>query len=66
MLNMNHKILMLLCCLAPIAIIAALFVFGFGQSYLWFAVLLLCPIMHLFMTQDMHGKNNKEKKEKCH
>lgn len=61
---MDRKILMLLCCLVPVAIIAAAIVFGLGQSYLWFAVILLCPIMHLFMMQDMHGKESKNKK--CH
>ncbi|OGY89802.1 MAG: hypothetical protein A2927_01645 [Candidatus Komeilibacteria bacterium RIFCSPLOWO2_01_FULL_45_10] len=64
---MNMKLLMLLCCLIPVAAIAAFFVFGVNQSYLLLAVVLLCPIMHLLLMRDMHGgKESKEKNEKCH
>lgn len=49
-------LLMLLCCLAPLAAIAAVTIFGVPFSgVLSFAVVLLCPLMMLFMMFGGHG-----------
>jgi Protein of unknown function (DUF2933) len=53
-----HMWLMLLCCLVPIALFAA--VAGFGIPFsgvLSFAVFLLCPLMMVFMMRG-HGNGS--------
>ncbi len=53
----RHMLLMLLCCLIPIALIAAVAIFGFSLGaltpYLPFAIVLLCPLMMFFMMRGM-------------
>ena len=53
----GHLVLMLLCCLIPIALIAAVAVFGFSLGvftpYLPIALVLLCPLMMFFMMRGM-------------
>ncbi len=64
----NHGLLMIICCLVPLALLfAAVKYFGFSRSYLFWFILLLCPAMHYFMMKDMRKKSS-EKKEagKCH
>ena len=42
----NHLLLMLLCCLIPLAGIAAIVLFGVPtSSVLYFGLVLLCPLM---------------------
>ena len=42
----NHFLLMLLCCLVPLAGIAAILLFGVPtSSVLYFGLVLLCPLM---------------------
>lgn len=64
----NHGLMMLVCCVAPLALMsAAVYFFGLGKSYLYWLVVLLCPITHFLMMKDMH-KEHAGKKEKggCH
>ena len=53
----SHILLMLLCCLIPLALIAAIAIFGFSLGaltpYLPFAIVLLCPLMMFFMMRGM-------------
>ena len=53
----SHLLLMLLCCLIPVALIAAVAIFGFSLGaltpYLPFALVLLCPLMMIFMMRGM-------------
>ena len=50
-----HMWLMLLCCIVPIALFAAVATFGIPFSgVLSFAVFLLCPLMMVFMMRG-HG-----------
>lgn len=70
-LKKNHGIMMVLCCGLPLLILLiAVYGFGVERKYLFWFVLLLCPLMHLFMMKDMHGgrscceKKNEEKKIK--
>ena len=61
----NHVLLMIICCIVPLALVFMLvYLFGFSRSYLFWVVLLLCPVMHYFMMKDMHN-NKKKKKGEC-
>ncbi len=51
--NHRHTLMMLLGCLAPLAIIMILWFAGVSQSILTFGIILLCPIMHFVMMKNM-------------
>ncbi|MFH1646921.1 MAG: DUF2933 domain-containing protein [Chloroflexota bacterium] len=51
----KHSLIMLLCCLVPLAIIAVLWAAGVSGRYLFLGVLLLCPLLHIVMMRGMHG-----------
>ncbi len=54
-------LLMALCCLAPLALILAVTVFGISFSgVLSFAAVLLCPLMMIFMMGGGHGHGSVE------
>ncbi|MBI1972859.1 DUF2933 domain-containing protein [Candidatus Woesearchaeota archaeon] len=49
---------MVLCCVVPLVLlIVAVSFFGLSKSYLFWFILLLCPLMHYFMMKDMHGEH---------
>lgn len=58
-MNRKHLAIMLLCCLIPVGMLAAVYVFRVQlNSALWFGVMLLCPVLHLLMMKfmmDDHG-----------
>jgi hypothetical protein len=49
----KHALIMVLCCLIPLAILAVLWAIGVSGSYLIFGVILLCPLLHIFMMRGM-------------
>lgn len=49
----RHSLIMMLCCLIPLAILGVLWVAGVSESYLLLGVLLLCPILHIAMMRGM-------------
>lgn len=58
----KHMLIMLVCCLVPLALILAVSVFGLSlgalSGLLPFALVLLCPLMMIFMMRGMghdHG-----------
>lgn len=52
----RHLWLMLLCCLIPVAVIAAIFLFNIAVSTaLFVGLLLLCPLLHVLMMMGMGG-----------
>lgn len=55
----NHTLLMLVGCLLPIAALGVFLTVGFTESTLFFLLILLCPLAHLFLMKD-HGKNKKQ------
>lgn len=70
----NHMLMMALCCGIPLILLyIAVYFFGIRRSYLYWFIILLCPLMHLWMMKDMHKKhseNGNKKKQKqdggCH
>ncbi len=55
----RHLWIMVLCCVIPMAAVAAIFVFGIPLSQLAvYALILLCPLSHILMMRFMgheHG-----------
>jgi hypothetical protein len=55
-MNSKHGLIMLLCCLIPVVGIAAITVFNVPlNNALWFGMILLCPLSHLFLMKFMMG-----------
>jgi cytochrome c oxidase subunit IV len=55
-MNKRHWTLMLLCCLVPLAALAAIFLFQVQVSTaLLFALILFCPLSHLLMMSLSEG-----------
>ena len=50
----KHYLIMLACCLIPLAAFAAIFLFKIpANSVVFFGILLLCPVLHLVMMRNM-------------
>ncbi|MFO7538096.1 MAG: DUF2933 domain-containing protein [Chloroflexota bacterium] len=56
-MNRKHTLLMVLGCMLPMAALAAIFLFQVQvNTVLLVAILLLCPLLHLFMMRDHVGQ----------
>jgi nitrate reductase NapE component len=53
----KHTWIMLICCLSPLLGIVALSSFGIIGSWGFFALILLCPVLHLFMMRVMYRED---------
>jgi hypothetical protein len=64
-IKQNHWLMMTICCGTPlILLIIAVYFFGLNNKYLFWSILLLCPILHYFLMKDMHkGHSSEEDKE---
>ena len=54
----RHALIMVLCCLVPLGLLAAVSVFGLSLGWLSGLLPLLCPLMMIFMMRGMghqHG-----------
>lgn len=59
-LKQNHWLMMIVCCATPLIIlIIAIYFFGLDNKYLFWFILLLCPILHYFMMKNMHKSHEK-------
>ena len=56
----NHAMAMILCCGIPIVGILALSSLGLLGSWGYYALILLCPLGHIFMMRGMMHSNSKE------
>ena len=55
----NHSLMMLLCCVIPLVLLyGGVYFFGLSNSYLYWSILLLCPVMHFWMMKNMHKKQH--------
>jgi len=62
--NSRHLWIMLLCCLIPVAALAAIFAFGVPVSQvLTFGLILLCPLSH-FLLMGLMGRGGHEHGQK--
>jgi len=53
-MNRKHMLIMLACCLVPLAALAAIAVFNIpANTVIYFGILLLCPLMHFAMMRNM-------------
>jgi len=51
----NHALMMILCCGIPLVGIMALSSLGILGSWGYYALILLCPLGHIFMMRGMHS-----------
>ena len=66
-MNKKHLLIMLLCCLIPVAILLALSFFQVQvTSGIWFGIMLLCPVLHLLMMKSMLHNENHEHQHSLH
>ena len=60
----RHALIMVLCCLVPIALLGALGFFGLSLGSLSgiapYAIVLLCPLMMIFMMRGMGHEHGSE------
>jgi hypothetical protein len=53
----NHALAMVLCCGIPIVGILALSSLGVLGSWAYYALILICPLGHIFMMRGMHSSH---------
>jgi len=57
-IKQNHLLAMVLCCALPLIGILALSYLGVLGSWGYYALLLLCPLGHIFMMRGMHSSHS--------
>ncbi len=56
----NHALAMILCCAIPLVGILALSSLGVLGSWGYYALILICPLGHIFMMRGMHSSPAKD------
>lgn len=65
-MSSKHMMIMMLCCLIPLAGFFLVSVFGLSLSSLGtIALVLLCPLLHILMMRGMGGRHS-EGQPSCH
>ena len=54
-IKQNHSLAMILCCAIPLVGILALSSLGIIGSWGYYALILICPLGHIFMMRGMHS-----------
>ena len=54
-IKQNHVLMMVLCCGIPLVGIMALSSLGVLGSWGYYALILICPLGHIFMMRGMHS-----------
>lgn len=66
-MNKKHPLIMLACCLIPLAALAAIFVFKMpANSVIFFGLILLCPALHLLMMKGMMNHDHAGQEHAAH
>lgn len=67
-MNKKHALIMLACCLIPIAGFALVSLFNIPlKSVFFFAMVLLCPLSHILMMKFMgHGTDHQHREAQDH
>ena len=56
-IKFNHAMMMIICCGVPIAGILALSSLGVLGSWGYYALILLCPLGHIFMIKGIYSSS---------
>ena len=58
-LKKNHALMMVVCCLVPIAVVyAGVTYLGWSRNILLWGMLLLCPLSHILLMRGHGGHDN--------
>ena len=55
----NHAMMMIICCGIPIVGIMALSSLGILGSWGYYALILVCPLGHIFLMRGMHSNSKR-------
>jgi hypothetical protein len=58
----NHFLAMIICCAIPLVGILGLSYLGLLGSWGYYALILLCPLMHIVMMRGMHKSHHNDDK----
>lgn len=56
----NRFLAMIICCAVPLAAISGLSLLGLLGSWGYYALILLCPLMHIVMMRGMHKSHDND------
>jgi len=60
-MSKKHILIMVVCCLLPIVGLGAIYLFKIpANTMVWGALILLCPLSHLFMMKYMMQEHDAE------
>jgi hypothetical protein len=66
-MNRKHMLIMILCCLIPVILLAAFFIFKIPLTTVVYAgLILICPLSHVLMMVFMKHGHSDEDKEHMH
>ncbi len=60
-IKQNHFLAMVLCCAIPLIAILAFSAWGVLESWGYYALILLCPLVHVLMMRGMHSTHEDSK-----